>query len=97
MNRRATDKISDRSTLVRRLQKFTYEELTAFSVSQLQSIVLGLFGRNSKEYRGIMESHNTYGISHTICDECNIDYPGKTEITDTIKMLEDKITVKAAK
>lgn len=99
MNRRASDKarrtsdklVITRNTLIRRLQRFTYEQLAEFSVSQLQSIILGLFGRKSSEYAKTLEIKSVHSLAHTICDECDITYPGKCSIDDVIKMVEEKI------
>ncbi len=102
MNRRITDKarrvsdklVADRETLKRRLRKLNYDELSGFSVDQLQNIVLGLFGRRSPEYQSSKECISSYALAHIICDECEMGYPGKFDMQSTIKMIENKINEK---
>lgn len=91
MNRRASDKTQGRDILVKRLQRLAYEDLITFTVPQLQSVVLGLFGRKSPEYTGTYEVTNIHRLAHMICDECDINYPGKFDMYDTIKMVEQKL------
>ena len=93
MNRRTGDNMG-RGVLVKQLQKFTYEDLVTFSPAQLQSVVLGLFGRKSREYAGSLDIQNPHRLSHLICDECNIEYPGRYRVEDTIKMLKFKLKTK---
>jgi hypothetical protein len=91
MNRRVTDRISNRDILINKVQAFTYEELSSFSVDALQSIILGLFGRRSPEYLKTLEIKGAHSLAHIICDECNINYPDKYCVDNTLKFLDEKL------
>jgi hypothetical protein len=91
MNRRATDKLNGRDILINKVRAFTYEELCSFSVDALQSIILGLYGRRSPEYLKTLEIRGAHSLAHIICDECNIDYPDKYCVDNTIRLLDDKL------